>query len=271
MAFFDYCGATIDASAEELGEGLMALLPDAHGFEAGRGSKNYTASMKIRRADGDVVATVLHGGQNGAPHAYASGANAPAFVKAVRDAWPDRHRVTRLDSAEDLLGDFAPMLETCQAIAAGAGIKGKHTYEDGADAGRTYYMGARTSPVFGRLYEKGKELRSKVADPSLIPPDLVRFEIEWKPVREGRVIAAKIEPDQVFGVSAWARDAAGMLFGANPDRFVSQTRLLTDDERSYRAMLRQHGRTLLRAFARAGSAEQLGRNLISDLEGFHRD
>lgn len=269
MARFDWYQATIEASPEAIGNALLERLPGAVGFESGRGRNNYKASMMVKTADGDTLATILHGGFNGAPNALASGEAAEAFSHIIREMWPDAHRVTRLDSAQDVTGDFETMRATCRAIGADCGIKGFSYTPDNADEGATYYLGATSSPTRSRLYEKGKQMRAQVVEPQSVPADWVRFEVQWKPVREARLTAALLTPDQVFGVSAWTKRAAVELFSANPDRFISQTRLETTFERRHRSMLAQYGNHLRDLVGREGTPEAFLSRLWADL-GFDR-
>lgn len=265
MARFDWYQATIEASPEAIGHALLERLPGAVAFEAGRGRNNYKASMKVKTADGDTLATILHGGFNGAPNALASGEAAEPFAHIIRDLWPDAHRVTRLDSAQDVIGDFEAMQATCRAIAADCGIKGLAYTPDNADDGATYYMGATSSPTRSRLYEKGKQMRAFAVEPDAVPINWVRFEVEWKPVREARMTAALVTPDQVFGVSSWTKRAAVELFEGNPDRFVSQTRLETTFERRHRSMLAQYGNHLRDLVSREAEPEAFLSRLWADL------
>jgi hypothetical protein len=240
MAHFDWYQATVDAPPRVLAEALMEL-PGAVEMVAGRGRQNYHHSMAITSVDGDTLATVLHGGLNGAPNAYGSGEQAEAFAAIIRQHWPEAHRVTRVDSAEDVRTDFRPMHAACRAIAAAQGVKGESIVPDDLGDGSTYYMGARSSATRLRCYEKGKQLAPLAVDAATCPIDWVRLEVQWKPVRDARLTAASLSPGEVWGVSAWTRAVASQLLATNPDRVVVRPRLRTTYEARLAACMTQYG------------------------------
>ena len=218
----------------------------------------------VEPATGDTLATVLHGGPNGAPNALASGENAPQFADLLRRLWPQAHRVTRCDSAEDVRADFRPMHAACRAIAALQGVKGESIVPDDLGDGSTYYMGARSSATRLRCYEKGKQMAPLAVDAATCPPDWVRLEVQWKPVRDARVIAAGLTPGEVWGVSAWTRAVAVELLASNPDRIVVRPRLRTSYEARVLALHTQYGALLDEMFARHGSWSMVGEQIGVD-------
>src|SRR5689334_11134576 len=149
---FDWYAATVrdDPSA------VLGGLSDALGAEVadGRAMHGYARGFELRR-DGSVVARMLAGGRNGNPHVWASGDDTDRLVPALRHLWPNQHRVTRMDAAQDFDGAgtwdriYAPMLALADERRLRIDQAGDwHRHE----AGRTFYVGGRKSAVFARFY-----------------------------------------------------------------------------------------------------------------------
>lgn len=241
MARLDWYQATIDDYPRVVTDAIADELPGVSCLSHGRGRQNYHHSTTVIAASGDTLATVLHGGPNGAPNAFASGEQADAFAAIIRRHWPDAHRVSRLDSAEDVHGDFNAAVALCRSIGGSSRVKGQMIAPDDPADGATYYLGAPTSAVRFRLYEKGKQLRMSAADPSTIRPDWLRFETQFRPIRDAKHTAAGLTAAQVWGVSPWTIKIAQEGFAAAPDRVIVQPRLLTTFDRRDRALRRQFG------------------------------
>jgi hypothetical protein len=262
MAKIDWYQSTIDDYPRVIADALMQL-PGAHDLEHGRGRHNYHHGTTIVSADGEVLATVLHGGHNGAPNACGTGEHAPAFAEIIRQTWPDAHRVTRFDSAEDVRMPFPEAYGACQAVAADLRIKGFSVVPDDPEDGATYYIGAPTSRARIRCYEKGKQLRAdghKDAD-----PEVIRFEFQLRPNdRQAKLKAARLSPDELWGATATARRVAG-VFGLAADRVVLRQRLMSTYNKTHAAFLSQYGGHLREMLARHGSWEIVGEQIGMDL------
>lgn len=241
MARLDWYQATIDEYPRVIADAIADELPGVSSLSHGRGRQNYHHSTAAVSASGDVLATVLHGGPNGSPNVVASGEQADAFAAIIRRHWPEAHRVSRLDSAEDVHGDFASAVALCRSIGAARKVKGQMIAPDDPADGATYYLGSPSSSIRFRLYEKGKQLRLSAADPTSIRPDWLRFETQYRPVRDAKVLAASLTAAQVWGVSPWTIKIAQEGFAAAPDRLIVQPRLHTTFERRDRALRRQFG------------------------------
>ena len=267
MPHFDWYQATIAVAPQTLGEALLDALPGAHGFKAGRGRNNYHHSMAVLDSDGETLATVLHGGPNGDPNAWASGERAEAFAEVIRRLWPEAHRPTRIDSAADLLADYPTVRDRCRALAAPSRVSGFEIAAHGPEKGSTDYLGSKSARVQHRLYEKGKQMAGLVVDPSTVPANWLRLETQWRPDKSARAVASTVTPGEVWGVSPWVQAIAREVIGTNPERLRSRPKLLTDFERCHRAMLTMFGPHLTALFARHGNdAEAVGRLLLADLE-----
>ena len=222
MPRFDWYQATIDDYPRVIADALMTL-PGAHDLQHGRGRLNYRESSVVVGIDGHPLATILHGGLNGAPNAFASGENAVAFSETIRRTWPEAHRVTRLDSCEDVRMPFQAAHSACQAIAAELGVKGKTDAPDDPEDGATYYMGAPSSRARIRCYEKGKQLRAQGHEDA--DPLIVRFELQLRPNDvQAKRQAASIAPGEAWGATALARRVA-RVFDHAPERVTLRHRL----------------------------------------------
>jgi hypothetical protein len=264
---FDWYQATVSESPIVLVETVAKEL-GAASIEAGKGRHNYHQSFTLRSASGDRLAAVLAGGPNGDPNITASGEITPRFVEVIRGHWP-RHNVTRFDSCEDFAeeGAFNELERACRAVAAAAGVKGRSIVPDDAGDGRTYYMGAPTSDVRARLYDKAAELRRSVAPDKhdTIPAHLSRLEVQARPRREFKTFACVFPPEMVWGLAGWTHQLYEGVFKLSLERVNMYVSKETDYERSYRFMLMQYAKVLQRQFGDLGSWSAVGLQLGEDL------
>lgn len=256
---FDWYAATVQDSAPEVVERVAVGLGAK--VVAGRALHGYSNGYDFRR-DGSTVARALTGGRNGFPHVWASGDDADEFVPLVRSSWPERHRVTRLDAAEDFdaPGAWDRLYSAALALADERHLKidqagDWHRLEEG----RTFYVGGRKSAVFARLYEKGKQLRGLAVEGAPdISADLVRLELQVRPEGAARYVAARCEPEDAYGFSEWGRELARRVYGLEVDRVHIKERRESDDERALAWLVRQYGDHLGRLADRMGSWESAG-------------
>lgn len=258
-AEFDWYAATIDDDPTTIAEALASWLGGS--WRTTRGMRNYSAGAEIVR-DGDVIARMLYGGNGDAPpNAWASGADTPPFVEAVRALWP-RHRVTRVDSAYDFkVGEpWAKLLGLCEHVARHLpdGTERKRPLAldtrgdwrtEGSPKGRTLYVGSMQSPVFARLYEKGKQMRGAFPDQAdKYSAGWVRLELQVEPQKAAKWEYATLSPEEVWGAAKWARQLHGDVFGselaASPVTYVRPA----DDARAWMYLLKQYGPLLRRRF-----------------------
>jgi hypothetical protein len=261
MAKWDWYAATLPEYPRVVADALATELPGANGLVSGRGRHGYTHSANVVDDAGDMLATVLHGGPNNDPHVVSTGDNATAVAQILRKHWPDTHRVSRVDSCEDIHGDFGSTLVRVRAIADVFRVKGLLYAPDDPEDGSTYYLGATTSAVRFRLYEKGKQLRSQLADPATYRLDHLRLETQWRPPKPARQTASTLTPGEVWGVSAYTREIAATVLLGGPERIHTTARLRTTVERRNAALTRQYGSHLRDMLRAAGSPEAFGVNL----------
>lgn len=271
---FDWYQATIQAHPLEIVEQVHARLAVGGEVTDGRGLHGYRQSFTIKGSDGDRVAMVLCGGNNGAhPNAFATGAQAHQFAGLVRECWP-AHKVTRFDAAEDLAGQgaYEALEGVCRSLAKERGLKGRAIVPDDVQDGRTYYVGSPASDVRTRLYDKTAELRAKLPPDRHheVPDHVARIEAQVRPRKEAGYVAAALEPAQVWGCAAWTHELARRLFALDVARIEMQAGRESDHARAYRFMLQQYGPTLRRMLADLGSWECVGKTIGDDIDRIAR-
>jgi hypothetical protein len=271
---FDWYQATIQENPIVLVDSLKAALAADGDVKEGRGRHNYWQSFKILDKEGHRVAEVLAGGPNGHPNAVSSGLPAQAFSEVVRKAWPV-HKVTRFDSAEDMVGeDVMGRLEAvCKSLAEELKIKGRSVLPDDPRDGKTYYMGAPSSDTRVRLYDKTAESRLKLPPEKHkdIPENWVRLEIQVRPRNDFRELAAFSTPENAWGFSGWTSELARRAFSLDIPRVTMQAGRETDHQRAYRFMLKQYGAVLKQMLDDLGSWDCVGLTIGADLSKIARE
>lgn len=261
---FDAYGATVPDAAEEVVGALTAKWPALWWRPA---VPRHGSAFAAEGVYGDRVAIGAKWG-GGIPvgvHVQAQGEWAEPWARYCRQRWPD-HRVSRLDACEDFdaPGAWDALASLCLRVADDAGVVVKHEGDfHRAERGRTLYLGAPSSVLRVRLYEKGKQLAA-AGDPSA-RPDHVRLEAQARPQREGKAAAASVMPAQVFGMAAWSAELLARVAGTEVPRItVGSVWSPSDDERAYRWMIRQYGPMLQRLAAALGSWECVGLTIGAD-------
>jgi hypothetical protein len=265
---FDWYAATVPVAPTVLMNALSGGL-EVVTAKSGIGRHGYAERVELFTQGGDLAATMLSGG-NGHPHAYASGLRTDAFVALLRGLWPG-HRVTRMDSCEDYEtpGCFdkltAAALELADRLRLKVSMVGD--WHRGID-GRTLYVGSPTSPVRLRIYEKGIQVRQGLPEGAreCIPVDWVRVELQVRPQRESKALAALASPEAAWGYAAWSQELVGVLAGLEVPRVSTMQWHPSDYERAYRFMVKQFGATIRQGVELHGSWEAFAATLRDDVE-----
>lgn len=255
---FDWYAATLSDSDTFI---LHALVRDLELSVSGAKPKHgYELGHKLAK-NGQHVATLYSGGANEKPSLQISGQHSPELVDYVRNRWQTSHHVTRLDVAQDYDSPNAFQTLTTTALTLADDYKLKvsqagdwHRNIDG----RTLYIGSRKSPVFLRIYEKGKQLISENSPEENISSNWVRVELEVKPQGSTRSLAAFLTPSEVFGYSDWSKDLAARLWGLDVPRTTAKEFHLSDDEKALFHMVKQYKKTLTRLSEKQGSWQAVG-------------
>lgn len=270
---FDWYQATLPAKPMELLGILQSELAPGGQVEEGRGRQGYYGSYTVRDRLGGRVAVVLAGGPNGEPNAAASGAATDGFVEVIRAHWP-RHRVSRLDSAADVTGAgaYERIEATCREVARARGVTGRAIVPDDPAEGRTYYLGAASSAVRVRLYDKTAESRSRLPPNrrAEVPEHWVRVEAQIRPQKEAKGLCATISPVDVWGLSGWTAELAGRVLGAEVERVGQVVAKLADDDRALGWLVAQYAGPLRRLCDGLGSWEAAGEHLGAMVEHWER-
>lgn len=249
---FDWMQATIKDDPEHLWELLAGTLGGE--VEEARGLNGYTASRLVKRR-GETLARVLYGGRNGAPHVIATGAASDDVVPVLRTAWPV-HEVTRMDTAQDFdeVGGYDRIRALMEATAESSGITitSIESTRNGVRS-RTTYVGAPSSRVRVRLYEKGL---FEMQEGRAASPGWFRMESQIRPTgHDARLRSAAMGPDEAWGFARWTRDLAREAMGLDVEPITMQQRREPDYMRAIRALVRSYGPTLSRAVEVEGSLD----------------
>jgi hypothetical protein len=273
VAAFDWYQATVPAPVDDVLEALSDL---ASGLQVGheRGAHGYGSAACLGSAAEGVVARVWHGGSHDYPHAVLSGEWAQPGAELIRAAFPE-HRVSRLDVREDYAEvDAFDRIQTHLVDAARRHrlkvcTAGDHLV---TKMGRTVYLGAPSSSVRLRLYDKAAEMRARIAPGdvvrlSAVPECLSRLEAQIRPASSAaKARFASIEPVEALGCAKWMREVWRAVAGLELQPVqVGRGYRQADDERAYRYLLAQYGGVLRRMRNDAGSWECVGLQIGQDL------
>jgi hypothetical protein len=265
---FDWYRATVPAHHGLLLDRLTSAIGN-HTLDQGKGRFNYHERTSIC-IDGEAVVNVLHGGPNGHPNVESSGDNAPLLAGFLREAWPD-HRVTRADVAIDMVGPdlFNSMVRLIGKFADSYRLNCTSVINRDPTKGDTYYLGSRSSAVFIRCYEKGKQLQHAACPGRSLGWDhWVRLELESKPLKPFRLEAAKLEPSEYWGLAAWTRELVKEAVAMDVKPLQMRPQRVADHERAMRFLASQYGPTLLRHLDRCGGDEaEFAADLLARVRG----
>lgn len=269
MDRWDWYASTIRAEPGAI-LGCLAVGLGAQ-VRLGRGMHSYQRGAELLRK-GEPVARMIWdaGREDMPPHAWASGEEAVDFADLVREAYPDSHYVTRIDSASDFNepGAWERLFGAARKVRDHAGVKGRLILPDDVREGRTYYLGAPSSDVRVRIYEKGAQVMgAHCIEAGTVNPlaDWVRVELQLRPGRVAREAVAKMSPAEVWGCSPWVKALANEVNGMNVERFKMTEKRMSSDERSRYFMLLQYGDVIRRWAHECGDFPTWGRQVESDL------
>lgn len=262
---FDWYAATVpDIPPMELLEGLRKSLSGT--VEEGRRRLGYGQCFKILDKRGETLGEVLAGSVSGGhvePHACATGEAADDFSQAIRELAP-RHRVTRMDAAEDFdePGAFERVTGVMMEVKRRTGIKGRWIKPDEPEDGATYYLGSTSSSVTARGYQKGLQIRKQMhpATRAQVSEHWARLEVQVRPGKgEAKEVAAVCTPEQAWGFAGWSRELAQAAMALDVARVAGLGwKGQTDDARTLDWMLRQHRRVLERLSHELGGWDKAG-------------
>lgn len=221
---------------------------------------------------GQVVLELLDGGQHEWPHVVATGGVADSAARVIRAVAP-RHFVSRADVCEDVAapGWFESAFGVMVEVAKARRVKPLRQGDwDSDNPARTLYLGAPSSVVRVRLYEKGKQLIQEFPEArGEVPTDWCRLEVQVRPAkREDKRIMALVEPELLWGCSRFSKDLADKLLATDAPRLAVGTiwKGGLDFERAEYHMIRQYARVFKHLRVAHGSAEAVGRHIYRCLD-----
>jgi DNA relaxase NicK len=262
---FDWYQASIPEVDPEV---VMRTLSasDYYGeWEESRPQKGYDKAAQFVIGS-EVKYRISHGGQNSqyGAHVIGSGGAANELAGIIREHFP-MHRVSRMDSCEDFhhkdmyrhLRKIALLIAKEQKVQVREIVKPLKESDDG----RTLYLGSQSSAITMRIYEKGKQLDCGT--------EWVRAELQVRPQKDVKLIAAALSAEQVWGLSKWSHSMAIKLGNTDLQRVDAQVYQQADHDRAYRFMLKQYRRVLEQMQASHGSPEAVGAQIFQDLALAH--
>ena len=257
---FDAYTATTTAMKAEEAFPMFFRLGDE--VKMTRGHNHFKERLAAVDSSGNEVGFVQWGGSHGDRIMIeVKGERTPSFVEKLREA-DQAHRCTRMDSCADFdqSGEFERLYGHLRSIKEQRDIYAQHLGDwDKPEMGRTYFMGAPSSAVRVRLYEKGKQPEYR----HLNKPYWSRLEVQVRPATtEAKTKYSTLTADDAWGAGRWTRDIAGIVLQnhINPHP-AGTTYRLTTDEAALRWMCKQYGSRLLNLADELGGWDVLGLTL----------
>lgn len=256
MTRFDGYEMTHDLTDEGRLAQQLALSLGAT-VRASKAKQGYAIGHELVRGEDELARVWEHApGRPGEVHVVVMGGACDEVVPVLRTLWPG-HRVSRVDSAQDFQGGFDELRATALRFAERRKLK--HTEILGHGDGDTLYLGARSSEVRVRVYDKSAELRQKHPErASTIPDGIARVELQARPgKRQIKEAAAYLSPDGMWGLGEWTRDFASELLKLDVERVPTHFRRPSNWDRAMHYMGNQWGPLVRARAAEVGSAAAL--------------
>lgn len=215
-------------------KGVVDDLLGALGAEVvlpGRGLQGWSQSVQGYDADGYLLGSVYFGAARDDVHVLSTSAAADAARQAV--VGMDRARTARVDTRVDTLLPFDTLAGVCEDAAAsyGSRITRMESSERGQSLGRTVYLGAPSSAVRVRVYEKWLE------SPGEYVEGTNRVEVQLRPPSKVKERVSGWSPAETFCASRVTRDLAHRLGDDLPPKATLHLkRGMPDLERSLEVM-----------------------------------
>lgn len=261
------------ATAGGIDHGFMVDLLLSHKCSGdqivnGHGYHGFERRAALVDESGDAVASVLWGGDRVAGRVLfeVKGERTPEYVSTLREKVRS-HRCTRVDACADFdeEGIFDRLVGQMEVVKAAFRLYGERRgdWDDHPELGRTFYLGAPSSAVRARCYEKGRQPEYRF----LNRPDWVRLEVQVRPQKEGREAFAELSASQVWGASPWTRELAARALAEHVDPHPAGTVYrLSERQTALRWMLRQYGPHLAAEARDLGGWDVLGLTLRQMLD-----
>lgn len=231
---WDWSATTHDARDGIVADLLAAV--DARVVKPGKGLQGWSRSVLAFDREGYKRAAIYYGGGRDDVHVLSTSAAADSVRSRV--VGMDRARTARVDTRVDTLVPFEDLTAILEAAAEsyGSRITRVQSSERGQSLGRTVYLGAPSSAVRVRLYEKWLE------SPGEYVEGTNRVEVQLRPPSKVKDRVSSWSQSETFCASRVTRDLAFRL-GTDlaPGSSLHVKRGTPDLERSMRAMGDQYG------------------------------
>lgn len=254
---WDWSATTHEGSAGVVDELCAAL--GAETVTIGKGLQGWSQSVQAFDAGGYKVGAVFFGGGRDDVHVVSTSHQADDARRAVVGI--GQARTARVDTRVDTLLPFEDLWSLASGIA---GPRTKLAYwegslGDGTQTGRTLYVGAPTSMVRVRIYEKWLE------SPGLYVDGTNRVEVQLRPPSRAKEDVSSWGPEETFCASKLTRRLANELEleVARPGT-LQKSKGTPDLERTLEAMGEQYGKAFRKWLTLSGG--DLGR-VLAYLEG----
>lgn len=241
---WDWTATTHEATDGVVDELLSALAAEQVTF--GKGLQGWSQSVNSFDAGGYKTGAIYFGGGRDDVHVVSSSHqahDARAAVVGIGEA-----RTSRVDTRVDTLLGFDELRSLLVEVA---GPQTKVTYMEssigGESTGRTLYVGAPTSSVRVRLYEKWLE------SPGLYVEGTNRVEVQLRPPSRAKGLVSLWTPSETFCASKLTRRLAAALETevARPGT-LQKSKGTPDLERTLEAMGGQYGPSVRRWLSLSG-------------------
>jgi len=188
-----------------------------------KGRNGYTECQSVVRGEDELLRVYGRSARVGELHVVVTGESCDEVVPIFRHLWPE-HRVSRADSAVDLLADFDQVDGQAVAFARQRGLSFRLITD--SDGGATRYLGAPTSEVRVRVYKKSEQLRALHPErASEVPDGVVRVELQARPGKRAvKDAAALLDADGLWGLSQWGQVFALELLDLEAERVYTHFR-----------------------------------------------
>lgn len=213
----------------------------------GRGLQGWSRSIDGYDQAGYLLGSVFFGGGRDDVHVLSTSGAADSARSAVVPL--DRARTARVDTRVDTLVPFEALGALCESVAAGYGslITRMESSVRGESKGRTLYVGAPSSAVRVRVYEKWLE------SPGEYVEGTNRVEVQLRPSSRVKEAVSGWSPAQTFCASRVTRSLAQLLGDQQaPKASLHVKRGTPDLERTLEVMGDQYGNAARKWLAVSG-------------------
>lgn len=237
------------AVRDEILSGVLGALcerPEVALLLPGKGLQGWEESVEVYDQRGDRLASVYHGGKRMDVHVQATSDHSNFVRPLVSGLYGAK--TARVDTRVDTLLTFEELREVCDEVA---GPRTQTIYMEskrGDEAtGRTLYIGAPTSDVRVRFYEKWLE------SPGQYEEGTNRVEVQLRPPSRGKAKVSGWEPGETFCATKLTKRLAGALgTSVHAPGTLQKAKGTPDLERTLAAMGTQYGKAVDRWLVSSG-------------------